>query len=328
MEGTLILVAPVFGFALLGFLAVRLRYVSETAVDGLIQFVVSVAVPLLVFRTMARVDLGQVLGDFIGLLLAYFLGVLAVLLLAMAAARVLLKRHNGAQVSLGLAASYSNMVLLGIPAVVLILGANLAVPLMLLVSLQGPVMVAVVTLAVNLPTRQTKGLGGVLLRVLDSQRKTPMFLALALGLIYGIFRLPLPEPVDMPLRLIGAAVAPCGLFALGGLLVRYRLLERLGEAVLTSLLKLAVLPAVVWVLAAKVFSLPGSWVWVAVMLATMPTTFELEARNGARNGSNGKAKAKNGDKQSLEEIPGASVLLSTLLAMATITVLTHIIRTG
>jgi hypothetical protein len=45
-------VAPVFGLIVLGFLAARTRLLSEAARAGLTEFVFTIAVPMLIFRTI------------------------------------------------------------------------------------------------------------------------------------------------------------------------------------------------------------------------------------------------------------------------------------
>lgn len=310
MEGTLALVLPVFAIGLLGFLTTRLGYVTPETIDGMARFVLAVAVPLLVFRTMAVADLDKLFANLAELVLAYYLGALVVLVLAVAVARYVYKHGIGAQAGLAMAASHSNMVLLGIPFVVLILGRNLSAPLLVLVCLHGMLMAFLATLIFKLWDKGTRDLPEALAQVLMDQARSPLFLALAAGLFYGGLDLPRPQPVDLALRLVGSAAVPCGLFVLGGLLAGLRADGRFFDAVTATVLKLAVHPFLVWVIAAKLFSLPASWVWVAVMLATSPTAFEpLEGRRAEG------------------EMSGKAVLLSTPLALVSLTVLTHIIRT-
>ena len=85
----------------------------------------------------------------------------------------------------------------------------------------------------------------------------------------------LPDIVNSILRILSSALYPCSLFALGGMLVRYKFSDQLQEAGAVSALKLAVHPLIVWVLAGPLLGLRNDWVWVAVMLALMPVGFNM-----------------------------------------------------
>ena len=95
--------------------------------------------------------------------------------------------------------------------------------------------------------------------------------------------------------------SPTALFALGGTLGRLRIgRELLAVAAGVSLAKLAVYPALVWLLLDRAMGLDRFWVTTGVLLAAMPTAtnaFVLAQRNDA----------------GAEEV-SAGVLLSTLLA--------------
>lgn len=52
MSDVLTTIAPVFGLIVLGFLAARTRLLSEAARAGLTEFVFTIAVPMLIFRTI------------------------------------------------------------------------------------------------------------------------------------------------------------------------------------------------------------------------------------------------------------------------------------
>ena len=71
------------------------------------------------------------------------------------------------------------------------------------------------------------------------------------------------------MQLLASAAVPCSLFALGGVLVRYRIGGDLQQAMAASGLKLVAHPMLAWVLAKLVFGLSGAWTWVVVMLAAM-----------------------------------------------------------
>ena len=59
MQALLDVILPVFGVIGMGYLAVRLGYFKDSAVDGLMSFTQSFAIPCLLFSAIAKLDLGQ-----------------------------------------------------------------------------------------------------------------------------------------------------------------------------------------------------------------------------------------------------------------------------
>jgi malonate transporter len=77
------------------------------------------------------------------------------------------------------------------------------------------------------------------------------------------------------LEFLGAAAVPCALFAMGATLASYPLTGEVLPAVVLSVIKLAVHPFIVWVLAAPVLGLEGLWVSVPVVMAAMPSAVNV-----------------------------------------------------
>ena len=77
-------ILPAFGLIAVGFLALRTGLVSPRAGDGLSEFVYTLAVPCLIFRTLARAEVPDVQPW--GYWIAYFAGVAIVWALAMVVA--------------------------------------------------------------------------------------------------------------------------------------------------------------------------------------------------------------------------------------------------
>ena len=72
--------------------------------------------------------------------------------------------------------------------------------------------------------------------------RNPMVMSIGLGLVWSVFALHFPGPIDRFLELLGAAATLGALFAIGASLA-VRRAERLGAAVWLSSLKLAAHPA-------------------------------------------------------------------------------------
>jgi len=100
---------------------------------------------------------------------------------------------------------------------------------------------------------------------------TPVNWGLSAGLAFALLGAVITRSLDAVVKSMGAAAAPCALFALGASLTRYRLAGNLREPMLMVVLKTIVHPLLVWLLARQVFDLPPLWATVAVTLAALPT---------------------------------------------------------
>jgi hypothetical protein len=76
----------------------------------------------------------------------------------------------------------------------------------------------------------------------------PVILATIFGLLWSMLGSPLSGPVASTLRILGEALTPCALFAIGLDLTIAELRERLGLYAMLSALKLAIMPLVVYML--------------------------------------------------------------------------------
>ena len=107
------IVLPAFCLIGFGYVIARLNYLGEPVGDALADFVFKVAVPVLLMRSIATAEFGENNPWFFAL--AYFMAIAVVWLVAMALIRFVFKRGARAAVIAGLGASYSNLILLGIP---------------------------------------------------------------------------------------------------------------------------------------------------------------------------------------------------------------------
>lgn len=305
MENVVATILPVFGIVLIGFAVVRAGLFGEAAIDGVSQFVFNIAIPLLLFRTLARAGLPADIPWRV--LLSYYIGAYLVFFAGMALARLAFGRNLAEQGVFGGGASHSNTVLLGIPIVLTVFGDSASVPLFLVIGVHNAVLLPLVAMVIGIGSSR----GGALLTSLKDTGadfiRNPLVIGLVGGMLYGRLAPPLAGPVDEMLRLLGVAGAPVALFALGGTLARYRIGRHLGEALATSTLKLAVMPFVVWLLAARVFDLRADWIWVVVLLAAMPSgvnVFIFANRYGAATAT-----------------AGTTVLVSSLLGLPSLSLL-------
>jgi malonate transporter and related proteins len=298
MLATLSVVAPVFLVILCGWTTVRLRFLSHRATDGLSEFVFVVAVPILLFRTLATSPLPDVQP--FGYWAAYFIAMALVWTTgSLLAARVfgLGGRENAI---IGFATGQSNTVFVGIPLILRAVGDAGMVPSFLLIAIHLPLAMAVATLLIEGSDGNRRP--GAMLRKLAGH---PILIGIVAGALWRLTGLPLPAVVDVTTKLIGEAAAPCALFALGMTLNRYGLSAPPLLLGVMVFLKLVLQPAAVYLLAFHVIAMPPVWAAVAVLFAACPT------------GVNAYLLAQN--YRSGEGLTAAAITLSTVCAAVTCT---------
>ena len=309
MQAILLSILPLAAIAVIGYLAVRFDYVSQAANDGISKFVFVVALPALIFRNMANADIAGNFSFGWKVLAGYYLGALAVLILAMVVGRFLFNAGKAEQNILAVGASHSNMVLLGVPVVLLLVGRANILPVALIVGLHGMLMAVLLTAVLRIRSGKANELPSAIWGVVVNQAKNPIFIALALGILYKLLPIPkLPGEANTILKLLGDATYPCALFALGGMMIRYKFAGQGAEAIAVTALKLVAFPVIVYLLTNAVFGL-NKWAVVAAMLAAMPVGFNMH--NMASRSQSGAATAN------------SAILLSTILSIISAAVLLH-----
>ncbi|WP_404380569.1 AEC family transporter [Caenispirillum salinarum] len=268
MTETLGIVLPIFGVMALGWIFARRSLISEAGVSGIVNFVFFLAIPALLFRTLAN---GAVEGRFDARLIAgFFSAALLHFALGWLVSRFVFRNSAEACGLAAMSGGFGNLVLVGLPLVQRAYGDAGLVPLMLIIMVHSAILFTATTLAIE----AGRSGGGSWVRRLGGTLKSvflnPIVIAALSGLVFGMLGLRLPGVVDETLALVGRGAAPVALFAVGATLATCRIAGDLREALVMTALKLLVLPVLVWVFAALVFELRTEWVTVAVLAGAMP----------------------------------------------------------
>ncbi|OYX90443.1 MAG: transporter [Azorhizobium sp. 32-67-21] len=273
-----IIILPVFGIVAIGFASAKSGLISDKASDGLAEYVFGLAVPILIFKTLAESKLPD--AQPWGYWIAYFVGAFAVFGIAMVAARVLFGRGHVESVIHGFSAGQSNTVFLGVPLILKAYGEEGAVPLFLLIAIHLPVMLVAATLLVEGQSgfsRQT------VKRLVRALALNPILIGIYLGALARVLDIQTGGVPKQILDLIAASASPCALVSLGLALNRYGMSGDFRASAFISFLKLLVHPALVFGLA-LILPMPPVWAGVAVLFAAMPcgiNAYLLAQRQGA-----------------------------------------------
>ncbi len=299
----LAIVLPVFGLIAIGFAAARTGLINDKVGDGLSDFVFTVAVPCLLFKTLATADVPEASPWIYWVV--YFSAVIVVWTTAHLAVTRLFGRDRPTGTVGGFSAAQANTVLIGIPLILTTFGDAGRVPVFLLIAIHLPLMMTAATISIEIGGSSSDSAAQMLRKLAVSIFTHPIIVGILLGVAYRMTGWDIPAIPFQILDLLGSTAVPCALFSAGMALKRYGLVGDLRITATISFLKLIVQPALVFVLGTFVFSLPPVWLGAAVLFAACPSginAYLLANRYGTG-----------------VRIASSSIALSTALAVVSVT---------
>ena len=265
-----LIVAPVFALIAIGYLSSLSGLLSETAHKGISEFAFSIALPSLLFRTIAIAEMPAL--DPLYLWGAYFGSIAVTWVLAMVLSASVLRRPQSDAVSIAMGSVYGNIVMIGIPLCLATFGDAAAAPMALILSINTPLLWLVGTLNMEwAERREDTSFISLLGSILADLARNPLMIAIVGGSLWRLTGIGLHPAIDKVLLLLAQSGVPCALVALGASLVNFRIKGQAPTLTTMFLLKLVAMPVIAWLLAFRVFQLPPVAAGVVVLFAAMPT---------------------------------------------------------
>lgn len=256
---------PFFALIGLGYGAGRTRFFPDEATGWLTKFVFYFALSAMLFRFSANLTLGEVFD--LPFVLAYLCGTGAIYLLATLIA--LLRRRGVEEAAVeAQCAVIGNVGFLGVPMLVLLMGEAAIGPVMLVLAVDLIVFGSLIVILIT-GARDGRVSPAILRSVAVGLLKNPMIVSISLGLIWSGLRLPIPDPLNDFVSILGAAATPGALFAIGASLAS-KSAERLAIAGWLSFAKLVLHPAAVAVAALILFPVDRYAASVMIAAAALP----------------------------------------------------------
>jgi predicted permease len=294
---------PVFGLILIGGIVGKAGFLGRDATSVLNMFVVYLALPAVLFQAMSHIRPAELVNPG---LTAAFCGAIAVSF----GSALFLARRQGTSLGDGtmqaLSASFSNTGFMGIPLCRMAFGDDSLVP-----SVITMVITTCPQFALGIALIEADRPGMSALRIAERVGKAlirnPLLVSPVAGLLVSAAGLPLPLVLERFLTIMGGAATPCALVATGMMVAETTERFRLSVVGRLVFLKLVVQPAVAWVVAYHLVSLPPVWAGTAVLGSALPTgasAFILAKLYGREVTST-----------------SGTVLLSTVLSCGTVSVL-------
>ena len=302
---------PVLIFIAVGYFSGKRGWISAAGVKDLSSLVFMVLTPALLFRTMGTVHVEQL--DFQPVLV--YLGGAAVIF----AATLLLRGFNRRGAVLALAGTFRNTVMIGIPLVGLAFGEAGLVTLFTLVSVHALVLLTLATIVLELAvaredaargTHPDRHMAATVMLAVRNGIIHPVPLPIIAGLLFAQTGWVIPEVIDKPLQLLGAALSPLALLLVGVTLaynaVGTHLRGALGLAVTKNLVHPLLVAGIGWALGMP--ALPLAVITLTAALPIGANVFLFSQRY-----------------QVAEEVVTAGVAVSTALALVTVPVVMFLV---
>jgi predicted permease len=266
-------VVPVFILILIGWLTSKTRLLKEGTGDALSEFVFKIAVPMLIFRTLADAHFEGV-SPF-KLWIAYFAGVAVTWTIGHLMATRLFKRDAKVGVVAGMSASFANNVFIGLPLVDHVVGKDGLVAISILLAIHLPLMMIAGTIlmegaAAKVDGGSKRSVGTLIRQVGSNLAQNPLIMAMAAGLVFNFTGLSLTPAIGIVVNQLASAASPVALISIGMALTRYQIRGDLTLSGASAGLKLFLLPAVVFA-AGKLMGLPADWAAALVLTSSVPT---------------------------------------------------------
>ncbi len=271
---------PVFGLIVVGYFLGRFDVLGERAFEVLNKFVITITLPLLTFRSIARMDPNDLAVP--GMLLAVTLGAFGTYLVGFAIERRCGRTAAEANIA-ALCASFSNTGFVGLPIALLALGPDSLAPVAVTMVIYSAIVFTLALVMSQATTTPAAGAAmGMKLAALAMLR-SPLIMFAVAGVAWSLLRLPMAQPADALIATLAQATAPCALTAIGifialprdtaapGPIGRVVALKLVGHPLITA--------GILWLLP----PIPPLWAKVAILMAAMPggaSSFTLAGKAG------------------------------------------------
>jgi malonate transporter and related proteins len=262
----------VFGLVALGYVTGITGLLSTKVGDALTQYAITLAVPSLLFRTIAEADFAG--KDLLSLWGSYFSGVAIVWIIGQLATTYILGRDRRASIVGGVAGCFSNSVLIGIPLVLDIYGPEGFEILSMIVMVHLPILLAasiVVFAWVDLMEGgPSKSAGAVVQEFFRNLFRNPIVVGVFAGILWNVSGLSMPSIGQRFVDTLASTAGPVALVAMGLGLGKFGISGNIRPAMLLTAIKLVVMPTVVLGIVLLV-GLPPLVATIAVLTAALPT---------------------------------------------------------
>jgi malonate transporter and related proteins len=215
-------ILPVFLVIGMGYVMARARWMDDSAIDGIMRYAQNFAAPMLLFKSVAALDLSLAYNP--GLMLSFYVAAITAFAVGIAGARLIFHRPAADSIAIGFACLFSNSLLLGVPITERAYGTAALAGNFAIISIHSPLFYGLGITCMELVRARGLGLSAPALasKVMHAIVTQPLVIGIIAGFAVNLSGLPFPAVAQSAVNMVAASAIPAALFGLGGVLTRYR----------------------------------------------------------------------------------------------------------
>ena len=297
---------PIFVIILVGGFLKRIGLLTEGFTSVADKFVFKVALPVQLFRDIATMDIRS---DFSWPFVLFCMAATTFMFAACWLIARLFLKDKSMVGAFAQAAARGSAAILGISFVENIYGTSGMTPMMIVAAVPLFNIYSVIILTVS--SAEGKLSGAVMKKTLRGVITNPIILGIAAGMVWSLCGLPWPVILSKSVGYVASTATPLALLVLGATFKGREALQKIGPTVAAAMLKLVIIPALVFPVAIAMGFRSSELVAIMIMLAS-PTTVTCYIM----------AKNMGGD----ETLSASVVMTATVLSSITLTLWVFLIR--
>lgn len=268
INGMALVILPVFGCIIIGYLLRYWEIIEAKGADSLNRFVYFASFPALLFTFSARTPIEKIWN--LPFLMAWMLSLGLTYLLTLMVSRFI-SDGEGDMAVRAMNCTCANTAFMGIPLSILALGKDAALPGLLATMVIVAIFFNLTIILIEIGRYGGRlTIGQMLGRIAIRLSKNPLLLAVCAGMFSSAF-LPVPKAVTAFGELLGNAAVPCSLIAVGAFIAGRRYSETIVSALIPTAIKLLIHPLVTWGIVTWVVEMDRMWSATALLLAALPS---------------------------------------------------------
>jgi len=259
---------PVCLVAMLGYVAVVKGVIARPGVGVLAAFVVNFGMPFALFKVLSSQDFSAVAN--FSYLLAFAFGSGLTYVLSFAYGAVIARQNMTGAALFGMGGAMPNGIMIGIPVLTLTFGGVGPAIVAMSLLVQSTLLMAATMIMCDVGHSSGENRARIIRSAFGQILRNPIIIAIVLGLLVSIMRIPIPAIISRSVDLLAATTAGLGLFVIGALLVGAPKIRLGGHATAVILTKLVFHPAVMFAVMYVTQGIDPVWKTAAVIFASLP----------------------------------------------------------
>ena len=244
-----------------------LKIISSNGVDQLLKITQNIFIPIFLFLNIAKIDLKELFNT--ELLLSFYSGAFICFILGITFSKIFLKSKNEEAILIGFCALFSNSVIMGLPITELAYGKKSLDPNFSIIAFHAPfcylIGISFMEIFKEKNTANLKITQSIFKLILTNS----LTIGILIGFLFNILNINIHDSILIALEMTSNSAIPLALFALGGVLIRYKIYNNFSKIIIIAFLSLILHPFLTYYISNNFFELPINQINSAVITASM-----------------------------------------------------------